>query len=59
MEGVMILMVQMGELDTFHNGWQHLPPSFPHRRGVVTAVDAESRMPGRSALSDSSKARMA
>jgi hypothetical protein len=45
MEGVMILMVQMGELDTFHNGWQHLPPSFPHRRGVVTAVDAESRMP--------------
>ena len=41
----MILMVQMGELDTFHDGWQHLPPSFPHCRGMVTAVHAKSRIP--------------
>ncbi len=54
-KGVMILMVQMGELDTCHDGWQQLPPSFPHCQGVVTAVDAESRMPGRSALADPSK----
>ncbi len=52
-------MVQLGELDTCHDGWQHLPPSFPHCRVVVTAANAESRMPGPSALSDPSKARMA
>ena len=50
----MILKVRLANGTPAMTG-QQLPSWVLHRRGVVTAVDAESRMPGRSALADPSK----